>query len=121
MKTVYLLSVIIVVLLFSCTDRDDEVNLVNIRIHNNTELFFSEVRIADKDTVYENIAADEVSTYMEFETAFANPAIAILTDSTSLNYFPTDVLSDSLPIGFYTYEISLDEDNQVDLTFRIDD
>ena len=73
------------------------------------------------DTVYENISADEFSTYMEFETAFANPAIAILTDSTSLNYFPTDVLSDSLPIGFYTYEISLDEDNQVDLTFRIDD
>ncbi|WP_437372933.1 hypothetical protein [Maribacter litoralis] len=121
MKRVYLLSVIFVVLLFSCTDRDDEVNLVNIRIQNSTELFFNEVRVAEKDTVYENIAAGEFSNYMEFETAFANTRITILTNSTSLNYFPTEVVSDSLPIGFYTYEISLDEDNQVDLTFRIDD
>ncbi|TDS11617.1 hypothetical protein DFQ03_3644 [Maribacter caenipelagi] len=121
MKRVLLLSVICVVLLFSCTDRDDEVNLVNIRIQNSTKLFFNEVRIAERDTVYENIAAGEFSEYIEFETAYANAAVSILTDSTSLNYIPTAVSSDSLPIGFYTYEISLDEENQVGLTFRIDD
>lgn len=121
MKRVFLLSVICVVLLFSCTDRDDEVNLVNIRIQNSTELFFNEVRIAERDTVYENIAAGEFSEYIEFETAYPNATISILTDSTSLNYFSTEVSSDSLPIGFYTYEITLDEENQVGLTFKIDE
>lgn len=121
MKRVVLLAVICVVVLFSCTDRDDEVNLVNIRVQNSTELFFSEVRIVENDTVYENIEAGEFSEYMEFERAYANTAISILTDSTSLNYVPVEMSTDTLPIGFYTYEISLDEENQVDLTFRIDD
>jgi len=121
MKRVYLLSVIIVVILFSCTDRDDEVNMVNIRIQNGTELFFSEVRIVENDTVYENIRVDEFSEYMEFERAYANTALTILTDSTSLNYFPMEISSDTLPIGFYTYEISLNKENQVGLIFRIDD
>ena len=121
MKRVLLLSVICVVLLFSCTDRDDEVNLVNIRILNSTELLFTEVRVAEKDTVYENIEAGKFSEYMEFETGYANTTISILTDSTSLNYTPAEVSSDSLPLGFYTYEITLDEENQVGLTFRIDD
>jgi len=121
MKRVVLLAVICVVVLFSCTDRDDEVNLVNIRVQNTTELFFSEVRIVENDTVYENIEAGGFSEYMEFERAYANTAISILTDSTSLNYVPVEMSTDTLPIGFYTYEISLDEENQVDLTFRIDD
>lgn len=121
MKRVFLLSVICVVLLFSCTDRDDNVSLVNIRIQNSTELFFTEVRIAERDTVYENIEAGKFSEYMEFETAYPTASISILTDSTSINYFPTEVSADSLPIGFYTYEITLDADNQVGLTFKIDE
>lgn len=121
MKRVFFLSLICIGILFSCTDRDDNVNLVNIRIQNSTSLFFSEVRIAQNDTIYENIEAGKFSKYIEFETAYANAAITILTDSTSLNYFPAESIMDSLPIGFYTYEITLDEENQVGLNFRIDD
>ncbi|HDZ03705.1 hypothetical protein LCGC14_0346810 [marine sediment metagenome] len=120
MKRVFLLAVICVVTLLSCTDRDDEFNFVNIRIQNSTELLFTEVRIAQKDTVYENVEAGKFSEYLEFETASSNVAISIQTDSTSLNYIPTEVSYDSLPMGFYTYEISLDEENKVDVTFRID-
>eukprot|EP00035_Acanthoeca_spectabilis_P033891 m.482890 g.482890 ORF g.482890 m.482890 type:complete len:122 (-) comp62593_c0_seq1:116-481(-) len=121
MKKGFLLSVLGIVLLFSCTDRDDNVNMVNIRIQNSTAQFFNEVRLAQRDTVYENIAAGDFSEYIEFETAFQSSALTILTDSTSFNYFPSEVPSDSLPIGFYTYEITLDEENQIGLTFRIDD
>lgn len=120
MKRVFLLSVFSVILLLSCTDRDDNVNMVNIRIQNSTDQFFSEVRVAQRDTVYENIAVGDFSEYLEYEKAFQSSALTILTDSTSLNYFPSEVPSDSLPIGFYTYEITLDEENQVGLTFRID-
>ena len=121
MKRVLILSIFCIGLFFSCTDRDDNVNMVNIRIQNSTSQFFSEVRIAQNDTIYENIEAGKFSEYMEFETAYANATLTILTDSTSLNYFPTEVASDSLPIGFYTYEITIDEENKIDLNFRIDE
>ncbi|SIR36208.1 hypothetical protein [Maribacter ulvicola] len=120
MRKIVLLAVICVVILFSCTDRDDEVNLVNIRIQNSTSLFFSEVRIVENDTVYEHVEAGEFSEYREFERAYAYTKLSILTDSTSLNYVPVEMSTDTLPIGFYTYEISLDEENKVDMTFRID-
>ena len=121
MKRVLLLSIFCIGLFFSCTDRDDNVSMVNIRIQNSTSLFFSEVRVAKNDTVYENIEAGKFSEYIEFEKAYPTAALTILTDSTSLNYFPSEVFTDSLPIGFYTYEITLDEENQVGLNFRIDE
>ncbi|TLP81027.1 hypothetical protein [Maribacter sp. ACAM166] len=121
MKRIFLLSIFSIVLLFSCTDRDDNVDMVNIRIQNSTKQFFSEVRIAQRDTVYVNIAAGDFSEYMEYETAYQSSALTILTDSMSLNYFPLEIPSDSLPIGFYTYEITLGEENQVGLIFRIDE
>jgi hypothetical protein len=121
MKRVIFLTILALGILLSCTDRDDNVTMVNIRIQNNTAQFFNEVRVSQRDTVYENIAAGDFSEYLEYETAYQTAALTILTDSMSLNYFPTGVPSDSLPIGFYTYEITLDEENQVGLTFRIDD
>lgn len=121
MKRLFILSIFSIILLFSCTDRDDNVNMVNIRVQNSTELFFNEVQIAQRDTVYENIAANEFSPYLEYETAYQTSALTILTDSTSYNYFPSEVPVDTLPIGFYTYEISLSEENQIELTFRIDE
>ena len=121
MKRILLLSIFCIVILFSCTDSDDNVSMVNIRIQNSTSLFFSEVRVAKNDTVYENIEAGKFSEYIEFQKAYPTAALTILTDSTSLNYFPAEVFTDSLPIGFYTYEITIDEENQVGLNFRIDE
>jgi hypothetical protein len=121
MKRILLLSIFCIGLFFSCTDRDDNVNMVNIRIQNSTSLFFTEVRVTQNDTVYENIEGGKFSEYIEFEKAYPYTSLNILTDSTSFNYFPTEVSTDSLPIGFYTYEITLDEENQVGLNFRIDE
>ena len=121
MKRALLLCIFCIGLFFSCTDRDDNVSMVNIRIQNSTRLFLTEVRVAQNDTVFENIEAGKFSEYIEFEKAYPTAALTILTDSTSYNYFPTEVFTDSLPIGFYTYEITLDEENQVGLNFRIDE
>ncbi|MGC1514426.1 MAG: hypothetical protein WA810_02520 [Maribacter sp.] len=121
MKKIFLSVFVLIIIFLSCTDRDDEVNAVNIRIQNSTNLFFTEVKVAERDTVFENIAAGDFSAYLEFETAFQSAAITILTDSTNLQYFPTEISSDSLPIGFYTYELSLDAEQNVALTFKIDE
>lgn len=121
MKKLRLLLGLCTVLCLSCTDRDDNVSLVNIRIKNDTKNFFNEVRVAQGDTVYSNIAAGDYSEYLEYEKAFQTATLTILTDSMSLNYIPTEAMTDSLPIGFYTYEISIDDENQVGLAFKIDE
>jgi len=121
MKKVAILTVLFTLIILSCTDRDDNLNTVNIRIENNTALFFTEVRVAQRDTVYENIAAGEFSEYLEYDEAYQNAAITVLTDSTTLNYFPEETPIDSLPIGFYTYKLSLNTNEELELTFRIDE
>lgn len=120
MKRFLLVFVIFSAVLFSCTDRDDDVNMVNIRIKNDTDFNFSEVRVSEKDTVYENILSGEFSEYYEFESAPEEMGLTIVSDSTTFQYVPSVLALDSLPIGFYTYELGLDEENQIKLNFRID-
>jgi hypothetical protein len=120
MKRYFFLIILVVGVLIACTDRDDDVTMVNIRIQNNTETFFSEVRVVGKDTVYKAIAAGEYSKYLEYVAAFQEMALIVVSDSTTLNYSPESVFIDSLPIGFYTYELTLDEANELELNFKID-
>lgn len=120
MKRFLAILVLFVAVVSSCTDRDDEVDLVNIRIKNDTDFSFTEVRIIEKDTVYENIPAGEFSDYYEFESAAEEMQLSIVTDSTTYNYSPSQAVIDSLPIGFYTYELAIDDENQIDFNFRID-
>ena len=120
MKRILLLVIFLLGITISCTDRDDDVDRVNIRIKNNTDLFFNEVRVVQKDTVYENVGAGEFSDYFEYEQAFRITALSVTTDSTSLNFVPDETPTDSLPIGFYTYELGLDDEDALTFTFRID-
>lgn len=112
--------VIFSTILFSCTDRDDDVNTVNIRIKNDTDFNFSEVRVTEKDTVYENVLAGEFSEYYAFESAPEEMGLTIISDSATFDYTPRVLAIDSLPIGFYTYELGLDSENQIQFNFRID-
>ena len=107
-------------ILISCTDRDDNVDMVNIRIKNDTDFNFTEVRVVEKDTLYENIPAGETSKYYEFLTAAEEMELSVITDSTTYSYMPNALAIDSLPVGFYTYELGIDEENQIEFNFRID-
>ncbi len=120
MRKYFILIVVAAGVLAACTDRDDDVATVNIRIQNSSRSFFQEVRISGKDTVYENIAVGEYSEYLEYVTAFQEMSLTVVADSTDLNYSPASVFTDSLPVGFYTYELLLDETNQLELNFKID-
>lgn len=112
--------VLFTIVFISCTDRDDDVALVNLRIKNNTSLVFNQVQVIEKDTIYENIVDGGYSEYYEFEEASAEMNLTIETDSTTFNYQAQETILDSLPIGFYTYELSLNEENQINLKFIID-
>lgn len=120
MKRFFILLSLTVFTTMACTDRDDDLTTVNIRIQNSTAAFFQEVRVAGKDTVYENIAAGEYSEYLEYNQAFSDMSLTVVADSTTFEYESLTQLGDSLPIGFYTYELNLKNDNQLDLNFKID-
>lgn len=120
MKRFFILIILAAITTIACTDRDDDISTVNIRIQNSTASFFQEVRVTGKDTVYENIAAGEFSDYLEYNQGFRDVALTVIADSSNFNYTPDTTVSDSLPIGFYTYKLSLDASNQLDLEFKVD-
>ncbi len=120
MQRFLILAVMAASVLIACTDRDDDVTTVNIRIQNSTESTFTEVRVIGKDTVYENVAAGDYSNYLEYDEAFEEMSLSIVSDSTTFSYTPNDEFTEPLPIGFYTYELFLDETDQLDLNFKID-
>lgn len=120
MRKLVLLLIVVIGFAYACTDRDDDLNAVNIRIKNNTEALFNEVLVVENDTLYENIPAGEYSEYIEFQRAFQSTTLTIVTDSTTYNFVPSEVVTDSLPIGFYTYELGFDEEEQINLIFIIE-
>ncbi|GMN11933.1 hypothetical protein MTsPCn9_32350 [Croceitalea sp. MTPC9] len=115
-----LLSVLLAVLIaFACTDRDDELTGANIRINNKSNINFTNVQVRVDTLVFENIAPDAFSEYLEFETAYAADNIIIETDSTQFSFTPDSIRS-PLPVGLYTYELSFNEEGEVVLNFRVD-
>jgi len=107
-------------ILAACTDRDDELTAVNIRIQNSSTIAFTEVRFVGKDTVYGNIAAGDYSEYLAYERVFQETDLTIKSDSTNFNFISTAQFEEPLPIGFYTYELSFDVSDQVKLNFKVD-
>ncbi|MBM1108004.1 hypothetical protein JQC67_17770 [Aurantibacter crassamenti] len=105
----------------ACTDRDDVIGDVNIRIKNQSNLNFVKVEVSGTEESYENVASGDYSEYLEFETAYKYASIVIEADSTNYSYQPIDFVGeDSLSFGFYTYELNITEEGEVLLNFKVD-
>ncbi len=120
MKKVVLAIGIIGVVLFSCTDRDDELLNANIRIQNRSTLNFDMVSVIADSLFYENVPIEGFSAYLPFETAFRNMPFTITTDSTTFEFTPSMQDTVPLPVGLYTYEVSINAEGTVELNFKID-
>lgn len=106
----------------SCTDKDDNnVDAVNIRIKNTSNLTFDEVQVGDAGKVHMNIAQGDYSDYLEYETAYSYAFVEIKSDSATYTLQPFDFVGETeLPIGFYTYELDITEEGEVAIEFKID-
>jgi hypothetical protein len=105
----------------SCTDPDDNVNAVHIRVRNVSNLLFDEVQVGDAEEAHLNVAPDDYSDYLEYETAYSYAFIEIKSDSTTYTFQPFDFVgATELPIGFYTYELNITPEGDVALDFKID-
>jgi|GEM_PF-765734 len=121
MKKILLSILVVVLIIFSCDDRDDELVNANIRINNRSNVDFTSVQIRVDTLRFENVLADDFSDYLPFEVAYAADTITVVTDSTEFNFIPTDsIIGDPLPIGLYTYELSFSEQGTLELNFRVD-
>jgi hypothetical protein len=105
----------------ACDDRDDNVMRPNVRIENlsNQNFLFVQVRNENDSISYENIAPASISEYIAYDIAYKQDSLTIETDSTQLRFIP-DSTSSPLPIGLYTYKVNINEEGQVEMTFRID-
>ncbi|PCJ92675.1 MAG: hypothetical protein COA50_15340 [Flavobacteriaceae bacterium] len=120
-KAVLILSFIFTLLTIGCTDRDDDVEMVNLRIKNISELVFEEVQVGDHETIHENVGSDEFSEYLEYETAYKYAYIQIKSGGETYTLQPIDFVGETaLPIGLYTYELDVDEEGNILLNFVID-
>lgn len=121
MKRLIILCVTLGIMTASCTDRDDDVIAINIRVKNMSTLIFDEVIVRGEDHVYEALSPDTYSDYQEFETAYTYDYIQITSGEEVFVLQPIDFVGEEvLPIGLYTYELNVDEEGQVSLEFRID-
>ncbi len=105
----------------SCTDRDDDVTEVNIRVKNTSEINFDQVQVGDAEELHLNIAPDDYSEYFQYETAYTYAYVQIISGGETYTLQPIDFVGETpLPPGFYTYELDVLEDGNVDLKFTID-
>lgn len=121
MKRLIIICMAFGIMSSSCTDRDDDLVSINIRVKNMSTFVFDEVIVGSEDHVYEMLSPDSYSEYQEYETAYTYDYIQITSGEEVFVLQPIDFVGEEvLPIGLYTYELNVDEEGQVTLEFQID-
>ncbi|MDE3743944.1 hypothetical protein [Maribacter polysaccharolyticus] len=121
MKRFLILTISVFVFLIGCTDRDDVLDGVWIRVKNVSTLPYDAIQVGDEEMVHTNLASDSYSEYLAYETAYVYAYIHILVGEETYVLQPIDFVGESpLPLGYYTYEVGLDENGDVTLDFVID-
>ena len=90
MKRLLVLVVSIASLTFGCTDRNDDVNEVNIRIQNVSSINFDEAQVGDAEEPHMNIGPDDFSEYLVYETAYRYAFIQISSGGETYTLQPID-------------------------------
>ncbi len=121
MKRVAPLFSLLLIFVLSCTDRDDDLTAINIRIKNVSEVAYARVQVGAEDKIHENVASGEFSEYLEYEEAFRYAFIEIMAEDQTYTLQPIDFVGETpLSLGFYTYELNITESGDVILEFKVD-
>jgi len=111
----------IAALLMACTDQDDDLDTVNIRIKNSSSLVFDAVLVGTATEPHLNVTPDSYSDYYVYEEAYRYAYIEITSGEETYVLQPIDFVGETpLPVGFYTYELDVTELGEVLLEFVID-
>lgn len=104
MKSVVSLVLFCVIILLSCTDRDDNLEGVQIRVQNTTSNIFTEVVI--DSLVFSDMKPDEIAFYQKYE-GLVLPQIVLLKGDSLVTTVPIDSVFeiDSTKLNLFTYRI----------------
>ncbi|WP_276392854.1 hypothetical protein [Eudoraea chungangensis] len=121
MKRFGILYIVIIAVFLSCTDRDDNLDSINIRIKNDSDILFNEVQIGDNEEVYENVESNSYSDYLIYVEGFTANTIYITAGEETYRFTPENMDGEmELPIGLYTYKLNLNAEGEVLFEFVID-
>ena len=121
MKNIGFVLLTFLVFTLSCTDRDDDVNTINIRIKNDSNINFDEVQVGTNEELYTNVAPGDYSNYLVYEMAYQYAFVEIKSGEDIYVLQPIDFEGETeLPIGFYTYKLNINEEGEVSLQFVVD-
>ena len=117
----WLTFLIILSFSLSCTDRDDDVEEVNIRVRNISSLVFDQVQVGEPDKIHENVSPDSFTEYLQYEEAYRSAFIEIRSGAETYVLQPIDFVGETpLPIGLYTYALNITSEGEVTLEFVVD-
>ena len=104
MKSIASLVLFCVVVLFSCTDRDDNLEGVQIRVQNTTEITFSEVVI--DSLIFADVEPDDLPFYQKFEGLSLPQSVILRSDSLETTVSVDSIFEiDSTQLNLFTYRI----------------
>ena len=108
-------------LLIACTDQDDDLDSVNVRIKNNSSILFDAVLVGTAVEPHLNVTPGNYSAYFTYEEAYRYAYIEITSGEETFVMQPRDFVGETpLPIGFYTYELDISASGEVLLEFVVD-
>ncbi|MFS4449307.1 hypothetical protein [Maribacter sp. 2307UL18-2] len=104
MKLIISFTILCTVILFSCTDRDDNLEGVQIRVQNTTETTFSEVVI--DSLLFQDLQPEEIAFYQKYDSLVLPRSVALKTDSLDFSIAVDTMLElDSVKLHLFTYRI----------------
>ena len=102
----FLISILIcsAVVLFSCTDRDDKLEGVQIRVQNTTSTSFNEVGI--DSLIFSDIQSGRMVFYQAYDGDVLPDNVILTTDSLSISIAVDNTFEiDSSALNLFTYKI----------------
>lgn len=102
----FLVSVMIcfAVVLFSCTDRDDNLEGVQIRVQNTTSTSFTEVAI--DSLIFTDVQPEETVFYQQYMGTVLPNTVVLTGDSLSVSIAADNTFEiDSTRLNLFTYRI----------------
>lgn len=92
------------ILLFSCTDRDDNLEGLQIRVQNKTDKTFSEVVI--DSLVFADVQSNELTFYQKKDSLMLPQQVFLKSDSLVLTVAIDTIFElDSIGLNLFTYRI----------------
>lgn len=104
MKSIASLVIFCTIVLFSCTDRDDNLEGVQIRVQNTTGTAFSEIVI--DSLVFADVQPGDLLFYQMYNGLTLPRTISLVSDSLSTTVSIDSIFEiDSTQLNLFTYRI----------------